>query len=65
MAGNVWELTRSALDPSKPVMRGGSWYQGQLTARSVNREAYEPTARDTLVGLRLCAGVERILSDSP
>jgi len=58
MAGNVWEFTRSAFAADKPVLRGGSWYQGQLTARSVNREPYEPTARDALIGLRLCASVD-------
>jgi formylglycine-generating enzyme required for sulfatase activity len=57
MAGNVWELTVSASDPHQPVLRGGSYYQGQLTSRSVNRESHEPTARDPLIGLRLCASV--------
>ena len=53
LAGNAWELTMSRT--GTPVIRGGSWYQGALTARSVNREPYEPTARDLLIGLRLCA----------
>jgi formylglycine-generating enzyme required for sulfatase activity len=65
LAGNVWEFTTSAADAAKPILRGGSWYQGQLTARSVNREACEPTARDALVGLRLCASAERTVSDTP
>jgi formylglycine-generating enzyme required for sulfatase activity len=56
MAGNVWEMTVSSRDT--PALRGGSWYQGALTARSVNREPYEPTARDLLIGFRVCASVQ-------
>ena len=52
MAGNVWELTISRA--GTPIIRGGSWYQGALTARSVNREPYEPTARALLIGVRFC-----------
>ena len=52
LAGNAWELTTSR--EGTPVIRGGSWYQGALTARSVNREPYEATARDALIGFRLC-----------
>jgi formylglycine-generating enzyme required for sulfatase activity len=55
MAGNVWEWTRSVEDLDGPVIRGGSWYQGVLSARSMNREHAEPNLRTTLVGLRLCA----------
>jgi eukaryotic-like serine/threonine-protein kinase len=55
MAGNVWEWARSVEDLDGPVIRGGSWYQGVLSARSMNREHAEPTMRTTLVGLRLCA----------
>ena len=53
MAGNAWELVVS---PSgAPAIRGGSWYQGALSARAVNREPSEATARGLLIGLRLCA----------
>ena len=55
MAGNVWEMTRSVQAPDAPVIRGGNWYVGDLTARSANRENSEPTQRSVLVGLRLCA----------
>jgi serine/threonine protein kinase/formylglycine-generating enzyme required for sulfatase activity len=54
MAGNVWEWTRSVQTPNAPVVRGGSWYQGRLSARSLNREASEPTERSQVIGLRLC-----------
>ena len=52
LAGNAWEMTVSR--SGAPAIRGGSWYQGALTARSVNREPSEPTARDLLAGVRLC-----------
>jgi serine/threonine protein kinase/formylglycine-generating enzyme required for sulfatase activity len=55
MAGNVWEMTRSVQAPDAPINRGGSWYVGELSARSANRENGEPTQRSVLVGLRLCA----------
>jgi eukaryotic-like serine/threonine-protein kinase len=55
MAGNAWEMTRSVQAPDAPIFRGGSWYTGDLSARSANREHGEPTQRNVLVGLRLCA----------
>ncbi|HEY0483949.1 MAG TPA: SUMF1/EgtB/PvdO family nonheme iron enzyme [Kofleriaceae bacterium] len=55
MAGNAWEWTRSVQTPGEPVIRGGSWYQSELTARSMNREYSEPALRTPLIGLRLCA----------
>jgi formylglycine-generating enzyme required for sulfatase activity len=54
MAGNVWELARSVQTPGQPVIRGGSWYTGELTARSTNREYAEPTMHNSSVGIRLC-----------
>lgn len=55
MAGNVWEWTRSALEPGKAVVRGGSYYYAATTARASNRELPEPSLRDLTVGLRVCA----------
>jgi formylglycine-generating enzyme required for sulfatase activity len=55
LAGNVWEWTRSALEPGKPVARGGSYYFSPTTSRSSNRELPEPGLRDLTVGMRVCA----------
>jgi serine/threonine protein kinase/formylglycine-generating enzyme required for sulfatase activity len=55
MAGNVWEMTRSLQTPGAPTFRGGSWYTGDLSAYSANREPGEHTERDVRIGLRLCA----------
>jgi formylglycine-generating enzyme required for sulfatase activity len=55
MAGNVWEWVRSVQTPDTPVERGGSWYTGKLSARSINRENGEPTQRYPLIGVRVCA----------
>ena len=53
MAGTAWEMVVS---PSgAPAIRGGSWYQGALSARAVNREPSEATARGLLIGFRLCS----------
>jgi eukaryotic-like serine/threonine-protein kinase len=55
MAGNAWEFASSILAPEKPVVRGGSWYIAEISARSMNREYSEPTMRASGVGVRLCA----------
>ena len=55
MAGNVWEWTSSVETPGAPIARGGCWYQGELAARSMNRDYGEPTERTPVIGLRLCA----------
>jgi serine/threonine protein kinase/formylglycine-generating enzyme required for sulfatase activity len=55
MAGNVLEWTRSVQTPGGPVARGGSWYEGELGARSTNRDLGEPTERLVIIGVRLCA----------
>jgi len=55
LAGNAWEWTSSALEPGKPVARGGAYYFGKNAIRADNRESPESSFRDLTVGLRLCA----------
>jgi len=55
LAGNVWEWTRSVLEPDGYVARGGSYYYGPNTCRSTERAVTEIAFRDTSVGLRVCA----------
>jgi serine/threonine protein kinase/formylglycine-generating enzyme required for sulfatase activity len=55
MAGNVWEWTRSVADREAPLARGGGWYNAELSSRSANREVGEPTQRNVLMGVRVCA----------
>jgi formylglycine-generating enzyme required for sulfatase activity len=55
LAGNVWEWVRSVAQVGEVVHRGGSWYQGQRTSFSDNREIGERTQRHPFHGMRLCA----------
>ncbi|NVJ07777.1 SUMF1/EgtB/PvdO family nonheme iron enzyme [Myxococcus sp. AM001] len=57
MSGNVWEWTRSWLEPGKAVARGGSFAFAATSARVSNRELPEPSLRDVTVGMRVCADV--------
>jgi formylglycine-generating enzyme required for sulfatase activity len=55
MAGNVYEFTRSTMAEGELVARGGSFYFDETTSRSTNRSSVEPTLRDIVVGMRVCA----------
>jgi formylglycine-generating enzyme required for sulfatase activity len=57
MSGNVWEWTRSSLEPGAYSARGGSYLFGRNSARITDREVTEPSFRDVSVGMRLCADI--------
>jgi len=64
LSGNVWEMVVGT--NGRPVLRGGSWYQGALSAQIANREESEANNRDPLVGFRVCAdAVALLMSDQP
>jgi formylglycine-generating enzyme required for sulfatase activity len=55
MAGNAWELVRGP--DGDPWVKGGSWYQGVVTAASSNHNAADPTQRNVRTGVRVCADI--------
>jgi len=55
MAGNVWEVVTATDEASGFLMRGGSYYQAFMSARSTNREPIDVGLRSFLLGLRICA----------
>jgi serine/threonine protein kinase/formylglycine-generating enzyme required for sulfatase activity len=57
LAGNVWDIARSALDEGQFVARGGSFYQYRKAALSTNRDPISSVTRDHTLGLRICADV--------
>ncbi|HEU4412461.1 MAG TPA: SUMF1/EgtB/PvdO family nonheme iron enzyme, partial [Polyangiaceae bacterium] len=54
MAGNAFEWVRSSLDEGQFVVRGGSYFHDQKTARAVNRAVSTAALRDATLGFRLC-----------
>ncbi|WP_437319406.1 nSTAND1 domain-containing NTPase [Sorangium sp. So ce385] len=55
LAGNAWEMARSAGPREELLVRGGAWYYDALSNRSSNRTAVEAQTRSGLAGLRVCA----------
>ena len=55
LSGNVWEWVASTLEHDQFVLRGGAYYFDVLTAQVNNRQPVEPTLRNNLLGLRVCA----------
>ncbi|MFL5344481.1 MAG: protein kinase domain-containing protein [Hyalangium sp.] len=56
IAGNAYELTRSMTPEFGQVaLRGGSWYYDAFAAVITNLAPGDPTARDSRVGVRVCA----------
>ncbi len=58
MAGNVWELTRSAYGETGLTARGGAYNFGATSCRAADREEIQPAFRDASVGFRVCADLE-------
>ncbi len=56
LAGNAMEWVASVLEPGY-LVRGGSYYHEQITARIANRQPLPSGFRDMTVGLRLCASL--------
>ena len=54
MAGNVWEMLRTA-NHDGFVMRGGGYYTGTNSSNLANRQPITPTFRNLHAGLRICA----------
>ena len=60
LSGNAWEMVSSVANPGEFVYRGGGWYEGSTNSRSPNREIGEPTMRDLILGLRVCASAPKL-----
>lgn len=58
-AGNAFEWVASSLVEGDSVIRGSSFGYPDLMAVTVNRTVSPPETRDSTVGLRVCASIER------
>ena len=52
LVGNVWEITHSPAPGGGVVVRGGSWYDFALYAKTYFRFASRPDARNGTIGFR-------------
>ena len=64
MVGNAWELTHSPASGGGVVVRGGSWYDFALYAKTYFRFATAPTARNGTIGFR-CVRRHKVRPDEP
>jgi formylglycine-generating enzyme required for sulfatase activity len=59
MVGNIFEFTVSSFEPSRLVLRGGSYVYDSASNLSVNRNPLNTDYWDANVGFRLCASVPK------
>ncbi len=59
MVGNAWEITHSPAQGGGVVVRGGSWYDFALYAKTFFRFATRPDARNGTIGFRCCVREEK------
>jgi formylglycine-generating enzyme required for sulfatase activity len=59
LVGNVWEWTTSSLEESERIVRGGSYYFDEYTARCANRTRVPTGEEADFIGLRVCADAQR------
>jgi len=52
MVGNVWELTHSSAPRSSVIVRGGSWFDFAVDAKTWSKRATRPDARNGTIGFR-------------
>ena len=56
MVGNAFELARPVTpDFGRVVLRGGGWYFDSFGAYAAGTAAGDPTGRDAVIGVRVCA----------
>ena len=55
MVGNAWEITHSPAPGGGVVVRGGSWYDFALYAKTFFRFASRADARNGTIGFRCCS----------
>lgn len=55
LAGNVWELARSAFGETRYVVRGGGYPLDEVAAMSTMRDLVHDQLRDASIGFRICA----------
>ena len=55
LAGNVWELARSAFGETRYVVRGGGYPLDEVAAMSTMRDLVHDQLRDASIGVRVCA----------
>lgn len=58
LAGNLFELVTSSVEPAQMVVRGGGYYYAAANSRSSNRQIVPAGFRDVTTGIRVCSSVK-------